>query len=434
KDMAGVCKPRAARELVLALKQEIGLPIHFHTHDTSGIAAASVLAAVEAGCDAVDGALDALSGLTSQPNLGAIAAALAGSDRDPGLDLDALRGLSHYWEGVRRYYAPFEADIRSGTADVYRHEMPGGQYTNLREQARAMGLDHRWGEVSQAYVDVNRLFGDIVKVTPTSKVVGDLALFMVANGLTPAEVADPAREIAFPDSVISLMRGELGYPPDGFPPALQRKVLKGEPPLAGRAGDWLPAVDLEAARAEAQAATGRQIQDTDLASHLMYPKVFKEYAAHRSHYGDVSVLPTPAFFYGLQGGEEISVELERGKNLIISEQGMASPDGAGVAKVFFELNGQSRVVRVPKAGLANLKAKPQAEEGNPRHVGAPMPGTIVTLAIHVGQKVAKGDPLISIEAMKMETMLTAERDGVIHAIHARHGESVNAKDLLVEFA
>ncbi len=434
KDMAGVCKPRAARELVLALKQEIGLPIHFHTHDTSGIAAASVLAAVEAGCDAVDGALDALSGLTSQPNLGAIAAALAGSDRDPGLDLDALRGLSHYWEGVRRFYAPFEADIRSGTADVYRHEMPGGQYTNLREQARAMGLDHRWGEVSQAYVDVNRLFGDIVKVTPTSKVVGDLALFMVANGLTPAEVADPAREIAFPDSVISLMRGELGYPPDGFPPALQRKVLKGEPPLVGRAGDWLPAVDLEAARTEAQAATGRQIQDTDLASHLMYPKVFKEYAAHRGHYGDVSVLPTPAFFYGLQGGEEISVELERGKNLIISEQGMASPDGAGVAKVFFELNGQSRVVRVPKAGLANLKAKPQAEEGNPRHIGAPMPGTIVTVAIHVGQKVAKGDPLVSIEAMKMETMLTAEREGVIHAIHARHGESVNAKDLLVEFA
>jgi pyruvate carboxylase len=434
KDMAGVCKPRAARELVLTLKQEVGLPIHFHTHDTSGIAAASVLAAVEAGCDAVDGALDALSGLTSQPNLGAIAAALAGSDRDPGLNLDALRGLSQYWEGVRRYYAPFEADIRSGTADVYRHEMPGGQYTNLREQARAMGLDHRWGEVSQAYVDVNHLFGDIVKVTPTSKVVGDLALFMVANGLTPAEVADPAREIAFPDSVISLMRGELGYPPDGFPPALQRKVLKGEPPLVGRAGDWLPPVDLESARAEAQAATGRQIQDTDLASHLMYPKVFKEYAAHRSHYGDVSVLPTPTFFYGLQGGEEISVELERGKNLIISEQGMASPDGAGVAKVFFELNGQSRVVRVPKAGLANLKAKPQAEEGNPRHVGAPMPGTIVTLAIHVGQKVAKGDPLVSIEAMKMETMLTAEREGVIHAIHARHGESVNAKDLLVEFA
>ena len=434
KDMAGVCKPRAARELIRALKQEVGIPIHFHTHDTSGIAAATVLAAVEAGCDAVDGALDALSGLTSQPNLGSIAAALAGGERDPGLDLDAMQGLSHYWEGVRRFYAPFEADIRSGTADVYRHEMPGGQYTNLREQARSMGLEHRWGEVSRAYADVNRLFGDIVKVTPTSKVVGDLALYMVANNLTPADISDPAREIAFPESVISLMRGELGYPPDGFPPDLQRKVLKGQAPLAGRAGDFLPPVDLEAARAEAEHATGRQIDDTDLASYLMYPKVFKDYAAHRSHYGDVSILPTPAFFYGLHAGEEISVELERGKTLIVSEQSVAEPDAEGIAKVFFELNGQSRLIRVPKAGLANVKAKPQAEEGNPRHVGAPMPGTIVTVAVHAGQKVAKGDPLVSIEAMKMETMLTAERDGLIQAIHARHGENVNAKDLLVEFA
>ena len=434
KDMAGVCKPRAARELIHALKQEIGIPIHFHTHDTSGIAAASVLAAVEAGCDAVDGALDALSGLTSQPNLGSIAAALAGSERDPGVNLDAMQGISQYWEGVRRFYAPFEPDIRSGTADVYRHEMPGGQYTNLREQARSMGLEHRWSEVSKAYADVNQLFGDIVKVTPTSKVVGDMALFMVANGLTPAEIADPAREVAFPESVISLMRGELGFPPDGFPSALQRKVLKGEPPQVGRAGDWLPPVDLEAKRTTAATATGRQIKDSDLASYLMYPKVFKDYAAHRGQYSDVSVLPTPAFFYGLQPGEEISVELERGKNLIVSEQGMAGPDVEGMVKVFFELNGQSRVIRVPKAGLAHIKARPKAEEGNPRHVGAPMPGTIVTLVVHVGQHVNKGDALVSIEAMKMETMLTAEREGVIHAIHVHHGDSVNAKDLLVEFA
>jgi pyruvate carboxylase len=433
KDMAGVCKPRAIRELVKTMKQEVGLPLHFHTHDTSGIAAASVLAAVEAGCDAVDGALDSMSGLTSQPNLGSIAAALAGSERDPGIDFDAMQTLSHYWEGVRRQYAPFEADIRSGTADVYRHEMPGGQYTNLREQARAMGIEHRWGEVSQAYADVNLLFGDIVKVTPTSKVVGDLALFMVANGLTPEDVRNPAREIAFPDSVISLMRGELGFPPDGFPVELQKKVLKGEAPLKGRAGDSLPPVDLEAKRAEAEKATGRQINDADLASYLMYPKVFKDYATHRAHYGDVSLLPTPAFFYGLAANEEISVDLERGKSLIISQQGSAGPDGEGQVRVFFELNGQSRTIRVPKAGLANARAKPQAEEGNPKHVGAPMPGTIVTVAAHAGQKVAKGDPLVSIEAMKMETMLTAERDGVVKAIHCRHGEAINAKDLLVEF-
>jgi pyruvate carboxylase len=433
KDMAGVCKPRAIRELVKALKQEVGLPLHFHTHDTSGIAAASVLAAVEAGCDAVDGALDSMSGLTSQPNLGSIAAALSGSDRDPGVDFDALQTLSHYWEGVRRQYAPFEADIRAGTADVYRHEMPGGQYTNLREQARAMGIEHRWGEVSQAYADVNLLFGDIVKVTPTSKVVGDLALFMVANGLTPADVQNPAREVAFPDSVISLMRGELGFPPDGFPAELQAKVLKGEQPLVGRAGDSLPPVDLEAKRAEAEKACGHQIGDTDLASYLMYPKVFKDYAAQRSHYGDVSLLPTPAFFYGLAPNEEIAVDLERGKSLIVSQQGLAGPDDEGMVKVFFELNGQSRVIRVPKAGLGNVRAKPQAEEGNPKHVGAPMPGTIVTVAAHAGQKVAKGDPLVSIEAMKMETMLKAERDGTVKAIHCRHGERVNAKDLLVEF-
>ncbi|MCO5098992.1 MAG: pyruvate carboxylase [Rhodocyclaceae bacterium] len=434
KDMAGVCRPRAAAELVRALKQEVGLPIHFHTHDTSGIAAASVLAAVEAGADAVDGALDAMSGLTSQPNLSSIAAALAGSPRDPGVDLDAMQALSLYWEGVRRCYAPFEADIRSGTADVYRHEMPGGQYTNLREQARAMGLEHRWAEVSKAYAEVNLLFGDIVKVTPTSKVVGDMALFMVANDLTPEQVRDPAREVAFPESVISLMKGELGYPPDGFPEALQKKVLKGEPPLPGRAGDSLPDVDLEAKRAEAEAAVGRKVGDTDLASYLMYPKVFKDYAAHRSHYGDVSQLPTPAFFYGLAEREEIAVEIDRGKTLIVSLHGTAGPDQDGFVRATFELNGQSRTLKIAKAGMAAAKEKPRAEEGNPKHVGAPMPGSVVTIAVKTGQKVAKGDPLLSIEAMKMETMLTAERDAVVAAIHARPGEAVNAKDLLVEYA
>ncbi|MBI4987850.1 MAG: pyruvate carboxylase [Rhodocyclales bacterium] len=434
KDMAGVCRPRAARELIHALKQEVGLPIHFHTHDTSGIAAASVLAAVEAGVDAVDGALDAMSGLTSQPNLGSIVAALQGSPRDPGVDLDAMQAISLYWEGVRRSYAPFEADIRSGTADVYRHEMPGGQYTNLREQARAMGLAHRWAEVSKAYAEVNLLFGDIVKVTPTSKVVGDMALFMVANDLTPEQVRDPAREIAFPESVVSLMKGELGFPPDGFPAELQKKVLRGEKPLPGRAGEFLPAVDLEAKRAEAEAAVGRKVSDTDLASYLMYPKVFKDYAAHRSHYGDVSILPTPAFFYGLSEREEIAVEIDRGKTLIVSLQGTAGPDEEGHVKVAFELNGQPRTARIAKAGMAALKRHPRAEEGNPKHVGAPMPGTVVTVAAQPGQKVAKGDPLVSIEAMKMESMLNAERDGVVAAIHVKPGEAVNAKDLLLEYA
>ncbi len=436
KDMAGVCRPRAARELVKALKNEVGLPLHFHTHDTSGIAAASVLAAIEAGVDAVDGALDAMSGLTSQPNLGAITAALQGSERDPnlagGVDLENMKALSFYWEGVRKFYAPFEADIRSGTADVYRHEMPGGQYTNLREQARAMGLEHRWPEVSQAYADVNQLFGDIVKVTPTSKVVGDMALYMVANDLTPEEVADPARDIAFPESVISLMKGELGYPSDGFPPDLQKKILRGEPALVGRPGLNIPPVDLEATRHEVEKAIGHKASDTELASYLMYPKVFKDYAAHVKTYGDVSQLPTPVFFYGMKEQQEVSVDLEPGKTLLIRLQGSTENLEEGEDKLFFELNGQPRMTRLAKPDSKAKAALPKAEDGNPKHVGAPMPGMVVTIAVKAGQKVAKGDPLVSIEAMKMETQIRADFDATIKRVVASTGQSVSAKDLLIE--
>jgi pyruvate carboxylase len=435
KDMAGVCKPRAISALVKALKDEVGLPLHFHTHDTSGIAAASVLAAVDAGCDAVDGALDALSGLTSQPNLGSIAAALKGSERDPGVDLGALQSLSHYWEGVRHAYAPFEPEIRSGTSDVYNHEMPGGQYTNLREQARAMGLAHRWPEISKAYADVNQLFGDIVKVTPTSKVVGDMAIFMVANDLKPEEVSDPAKDISFPESVISLFKGELGFPPEGFPKGLEAKVLKGEAPLSGRAGDFMPPVDLEAKRKELEHAIGRQATDTDLASYLMYPKVFRDYAEHRREFGDVSLLPTSPFFYGLQDREEIAIDLDKGKTLVVRQTGRSeAADEDGKVKVFFELNGQPRTARITKAGLAGgQRSRHKADAGNPRHVGAPMPGMVVTVALKPGQKVSKGSPLLSIEAMKMETMLTADTDVVIKAIHVKPGDVIAVKDLLVEY-
>ena len=431
KDMAGVCRPRAAHALVTALRQEVGLPIHFHTHDTSGISAASVLAAIDAGVDAVDGALDAMSGLTSQPNLGAIAAALTGSPRDPGVSFEAMQALSTYWEGVRRYYQPFEADIRSGTADVYRHEMPGGQYTNLREQARGLGLEARWPEVSRAYAQVNQLFGDIVKVTPTSKVVGDMALFMIANDLTPDDVLDPGRDVAFPESVISLFRGELGFPQDGFPAGLQAKVLKGESPLTDRPGATLPPVDLAAARASAEKAVGRKLSDTDLASSLMYPKVFRDYAEHRSHYGDVSVLPTPAFFYGLTEGDEISVDLEAGKTLLIKLQGTTELPEEGAVKLFFELNGQPRTVKVPKAGATPVAARPRAEDGNPDQIGAPMPGMISLVAVKAGQRVKKGDPLLAIEAMKMETQIRADREAVIDQVLVSRGTAVNAHDLLV---
>jgi pyruvate carboxylase len=433
KDMAGVCKPEAARLLVKTLKQEIGLPIHFHTHDTSGISAASVLAAIEAGCDAVDGAMDAMSGLTSQPNLGSIAAALAGGERDPKLDRKAMFAISQYWEGVRQNYAPFEADMRAGTSDVYRHEMPGGQYTNLREQGRAMGLEHRWGEVAQAYADVNQLFGDIVKVTPTSKVVGDMALFMVANDLSTEDVSNPEKEVAFPESVISLFKGELGFPADGFPKALEQKVLKGGKPLDGRPGASLPPVDFAKARAEAEAAVGREVTEQELASYLMYPKVFRDFAEHQKQYGDVSVLPTPVFFYGLKEDQEISVDIDQGKTLVIRLQATTELAEQGQTKLFFELNGQPRLIRVNKAGAVKGASHPQAEEGNARHLGAPMPGMVVTVAAKPGQKVAKGDPIVSLEAMKMETMIRAERDVVVKQVHVKPGAVVAAKDLLVEF-
>jgi pyruvate carboxylase len=436
KDMAGICRPQAAAALVKALKEETGLPVHFHTHDTSGISAASALAAIDAGCDAVDGALDAMSGLTSQPNLSSIAAALAGTERDPGLSLERLHEASMYWEGVRRYYAPFESEIRAGTADVYRHEMPGGQYTNLREQARSLGIEHRWTEVSRAYADVNRLFGDIVKVTPTSKVVGDMALMMVANDLNVADVADPVKEVAFPESVVSLFKGELGFPPDGFPAALSRKVLKSEPPAPYRPGDTLAAVDLEAARSQGTALCERELNDQQLASYLMYPKQTGDYFAHLRAYGDTSVLQTPAFFYGLQEQEEAAIEIAPGKTLLVAMQGKHADTHSGMIKVQFELNGQSRTVSIEQQKIVRAgperHGRPAADPSNSLHIAAPMPGLIVTIAVQPGQRVAAGTTLVALEAMKMETHIAAERDCEIAAVHVRTGDRVAAKDLMIE--
>ncbi|ABF08521.1 pyruvate carboxylase [Cupriavidus metallidurans] len=436
KDMAGICRPQAAAALVKALKEETGLPVHFHTHDTSGISAASALAAIEAGCDAVDGALDAMSGLTSQPNLSSIVAALAGSERDPGLSLDRLHEASMYWEGVRRYYAPFESEIRAGTADVYRHEMPGGQYTNLREQARSLGIEHRWTEVSRAYADVNRMFGDIVKVTPTSKVVGDLALMMVANDMTAADVCDPNKEVAFPESVVSLFKGELGFPPDGFPAELSRKVLRGEPPAPYRPGDLIPAVDLDVVRAQGEAACEQPLDDMQLASYLMYPKQTVEYHAHVRAYSDTSVLPTPAYLYGLQPQEEVAVDIAAGKTLLVSLQGTHPDAEEGVIKVQFELNGQSRTALIEQRSTVSVATARQgrqvADPENPLHIAAPMPGSIVTVAVQPGQRVAAGTTLLALEAMKMETHIAADRDGEIAAVHVKPGDRVAAKDLLIE--
>ena len=432
KDMAGLCKPEAARRLVTALKEEVGLPLHFHTHDSTGISAASTIAAAQAGCDAIDGAMDAWSGLTSQPNLGAIVEALRGGRGDPGLERSAMRRINTYWEGVRHAYGAFESEMRSGSSTVFEHGMPGGQYTNLREQARALGLEKHWPEVEQAYAEVNALFGDIIKVTPTSKAVGDMALMMVSGGISAEDLADPDREVQFPASVVQFFRGELGQPRGGFPPALQRKVLKGEAPLTERPGAVLPPADLAAERRAAEKKTRRSISDDELASYLMYPQVFVEYAAHRRACSDVAVLPTPVFFYGPEPDHEFEVELERGKTLVVACRAVSEADDEGKRTVFFELNGQPRTVRVADRSLAGAgPARRKADDADPRHVGAPMPGLIVGVSVRVGEKVERGDPLFTIEAMKMESAVYAEGPGVIAELAAGAGHRVEAHDLVV---
>jgi pyruvate carboxylase len=417
---------------VSALREEVGIPVHFHTHDTSGIAAASVLAAAEAGVDAADLAMDAMSGLTSQPNLGSVVEALRGSARDPGLPREAIAQINSYWEAVRGLYAGFESDMRAGASEVYEHEMPGGQYTNLREQARALGIESRWREVAGTYADVNRMFGDIVKVTPTSKVVGDMAVFMVTNGLTPDQVEDPEHETAFPESVVELFRGDLGQPPGGFPKPLQAKVLKGQAPLEDRPGAIMADADLDALRAEAMRKVRRSVTDRELASYLMYPRVFTDFAEHHRHYGDVSVLPTKVFFYGLEVNDELSVEIEKGKTLIVRFFAVGHADAEGRRSVFFELNGQPREVKILDRAVApSGPVRRKADEGDPSHVAAPMPGLVVSVSVAQGQEVVRGDRLCSIEAMKMETAVFAERAGVVAEVVAHAGEQVDTKDLLV---
>ncbi len=435
KDMAGLARPDAIAKLVKVLKEETGLPVHFHTHDTSGIAAASVLAAAEAGVDAADLSMDSLSGLTSQPNLGSVAGALRGGGRDPGLDAGQIRAFSDYWEGVRAQYAAFESDLRFGASEVYLHEMPGGQFTNLKEQARALGLEERWHEVARAYAEVNDMLGDIVKVTPSSKMVGDMALSMVSADLSRADVENPDKEIAFPESVRSYFRGELGQPPGGFPETLQAKVLAGETALTERPGANLPPADLVALRREAEKKVARHISEEEFNSYLMYPDVFTAYAAHRREYGPVDVLPTPTFFYGMQPDEEVTVDLEAGKSLVIRLQAMGEVDEDGYVRVFFELNGQPRTIRIVNRQVAaNVERHPQADDNNPNHVPAPMPGVVGTIAVNTGQAVEVGDLLLNIEAMKMETAIRAARSGTIAAISVKSGMSVDAKDLLLEYA
>ncbi len=432
KDMAGLCKPYAAQLLVKTLKQEIGIPIHFHTHDTAGMQAAAILEAAEENLDIADGAMAAMSGGTSQPNLNAIVEALRFTKRDTGLDGQKLAALSDYWQAVREFYLPFDSNLLPATAELYSHEMPGGQYTNLYQQARALGLAERWQEVCRAYAEANQLLGDIVKVTPSSKAVGDLALFMVANSLSAQEILSGNRELAYPESIIDLLSGMMGQPPGGWPPGLQQRVLRGRKVIEGRAGESLPPANFDEAAEKVRGMITREPNRRDCLSYLLYPKVYQEYVAHVRAYSDTSILPTPVFFFGQDNGEEISVEIEEGKTLIIKFLTVSEPHTDGTRTVFFELNGQPRDVSVVDRSLeAAATRTAKADPANSKEVGASMPGMVVTVAVKAADNVKKGQKLFTLEAMKMETTVNSEVEGRIADVFVKAGSRVETGDLLL---
>ncbi len=434
KDMAGLCKPYAAYKLVKALREETNLPVHFHTHDTSGLNAASILKAAEAGVDVADAALGPMSGTTSQPNLNSIVAAIAHTARETDLSLEHLDRAADYWEVVRTWYEPFDAAPKSGTSEVYLHEMPGGQYTNLKAQAAAMGLGDRWPEVARTYADVNMAFGDIVKVTPSSKVVGDLALFLVSHGMTVKEFENlgPDHSLTVPNSVVDMFMGSLGQPPGGWPRKIRQVVLRGQKPHRGRPGANLRPADFEATSKELEKKMRRTPTKADVLSHLLYPEVFAAFQEARKRYGKLEVLPTAPFFYGPRQGEEITVDLEPGKTIVVKYLTMSDPHEDGTRSVFFELNGQPRSVTVRDQSL-EAKAAPsvKADPAQPGHVGAPIPGAVTSVAVEVGQEVKKGEKLLIMEAMKMQSTVYAPVDGKVAKLPAFVGQHVEPKDLLV---
>jgi pyruvate carboxylase len=434
KDMAGLLRPYAAEKLVHALRQEVGIPIHLHTHDTSGINAATILKACDAGVHIADGAIASMSGQTSQPNLNSVVAALDNTPRDTGLDLEALNELSDYWEAVRAIYGPFDTSPKGGTAEVYLHEMPGGQFTNLKEQAQGMGLGDRWNEVAKTYADVNMAFGDIVKVTPSSKVVGDLAIFLVSHGMTvdDFEQLEPDHQLPIPNSVVDMFMGSLGIPDGGWPPHIEAIVLRGAKPLEGRPGALLPPVDFEATRAELAETIGREPRHDEVLSYLMYPSVFLKFAQMRTTYGGLEGVPSEQFFYGMEPGEEITVNLEAGKMIVIKllTVGEARPDG--IRTVFFELNGQPREVDILDRSIrAEVAARVKADPAQPGQVGSPLPGLVTVVAVRESQPVKKGDRLLVLEAMKMQSTVYAPADGRVAKMLTQTGQQVEAKDLLL---
>ncbi|MCF6136967.1 pyruvate carboxylase [Pseudalkalibacillus berkeleyi] len=433
KDMAGLLKPQAAYELISALKQEINIPIHLHTHDTSGNGIMTYAKAVDAGVDIVDVAISSMSGLTSQPSANSLYYALEGSGRQPNVSIPKLEELSHYWEDVRKYYKGFESGMNSPHTEIYEHEMPGGQYSNLQQQAKAVGLGHRWDEVKKMYRRVNDLFGDIVKVTPSSKVVGDMALYMVQNDLTEDDIYEKGETLDFPDSVVEMFQGYLGQPYQGFPKDLQKIILKGRKPLSARPGELLEPVDFQEMKEMLYHKLDRPVTSHDLISYALYPKVYMDREKMNEQFGNISVLDTPTFFYGMRLGEEIEVEIEQGKTLIVKLVSIGEPQNDGTRTVYFELNGQPREVVVKDENVkTNVVAKPKADKANEKHIGASMPGTVIKVLVAKGEKVKKGDHLMITEAMKMETTIQAPYDSEIKDIHVENGTTLQPGDLLIE--
>ncbi len=433
KDMAGLLKPQAAYRLISELKESINIPIHLHTHDTSGNGIFTYARAIDAGVDIVDVALSTMAGLTSQPSANSLYYALEGTERRPDVNIEALEQLSHYWEDVRKYYHDFESGMMAPHTEVYQHEMPGGQYSNLQQQAKAVGLGNKWDDVKSMYARVNELFGDVVKVTPSSKIVGDMALFMVQNELNEEDVLTKGSVLDFPDSVVEFFEGYLGQPYGGFPEELQRVILKDKKPITVRPGELLEPVDFDELKKKLAAEIGRTPTEFDVLAYALYPKVFVDYTKKVDMFGDISVLDTPTFFYGLRLGEEIEVEIEKGKTLIVKLISVGQPQVDGTRIVYFELNGQPREIVVKDESIkATVTAKIKADPGNEDHIAATMPGTVIKLLVEKGEKVTRGDHLIITEAMKMETTVQAPYTGIVKDIYVKNGEAIQTGDLLIE--
>ncbi len=437
KDMAGLLKPQAVGDLVAGIKSVTDLPIHLHTHDTSGLQLTTYQNAIAAGVDVVDVALGGLSGLTSQPNFNSLVSMMKGNPRENPMDLPKLNEASVYWEKVRSHYYPFESGLKSSTAEVFDHEIPGGQYSNLKPQAVALGLGDRFEEIKAMYATVNRMFGDLVKVTPSSKVVGDMALFMISNNLTEQDVYDKGESLAFPESVKGFFRGDLGQPHAGFPEKLQKIILRGEKPYTDRPNAHLEPVDFNEEYAEFirkfQKGFPRDLEMEDFLSYKLYPKVFEQAVKNFKRYGNVSKLPTKNFFYGLQEGEETIAEIAPGKTIIVELQSVSAADEKGYRNVFFKLNGQTRNLRIADAKLkVEEKTNVKADPANAKQVAAPLQGKLSEVLVNPGDAVKKNQPLFILEAMKMESTVSAPADGKVANVVLQGGTMVMADDLVLE--